>query len=68
MTLNFFFYFYILLLILSQNSHAMINSEVSEHHPYYAYVEFANAQGSGYGGGVLISFQHVLTCAANIQG
>jgi len=46
----------------------MINSEVSEHHPFYAYVEFANAQGSGYGGGVLISFQHVLTCAANIQG
>ncbi|KAL7021003.1 hypothetical protein ACKWTF_011713 [Chironomus riparius] len=46
----------------------MINSEVSEHQPYYAYVEFANAQGSGYGGGVLISFQHVLTCAANIQG
>lgn len=45
----------------------MINSDQSETQPYYAYVTFANLQTSFYGGGALISFQHVLTCAANIR-
>ncbi|KAG5673364.1 hypothetical protein PVAND_003421 [Polypedilum vanderplanki] len=49
-------------------SRAMINSEISETQPYYAYVTFASLQTSFYGGGALISFQHVLTCAANIRG
>jgi hypothetical protein len=51
-----------------QQSCGMINSEGSENQPYYAYVTFANLQTSFFGGGALISFQHVLTCAANVRG
>jgi len=45
----------------------MFNSELMVNMPYYAYITFMNTQLEFYGGGSLISTNHVLTCGANIH-
>lgn len=37
--------------------------------PYYAFIQYFNAQGLGFfGGGALISTRHIVTAATNVQG
>lgn len=53
---------------LQQSTYAMINSEhLTYNLPYYAYVTFLNAQTGFYGGGCLISSNHVVTSGANVH-
>lgn len=45
----------------------IINGVRSPSAPYYAFVQYFNAQGHGFfGGGALISIRHVLTAATNV--
>jgi secreted trypsin-like serine protease len=46
----------------------IINGVRGQHAPYFAFIEYFNAQNLGFfGGGALISERHILTAATNVH-